>query len=366
MSGDIHEHVIETERMGKINVYVQGDIEHARRGEKGSQPVFLTVHDIAKNHTSWLNFVYHPSMNNVRERAVFIHVDLLGQENDAPDLDDHTKYPTMQIMGEDLINVLDNLRVKTVIGLGDGAGANILLRFEMMHHTRCMGSILINATSNAAGIKDKFTEKITQRFPRLSISHPRDYLTLHRFGYKLEDIENDEELAAALDEYKDRIGESKINSKNERFYIDAFMNRDDITARIGKIPDDMLFITGGRSAYAANLDNMYGHCNKTKVSQLRIDDVNDVLDESPAKMATSLLLFCKGLGWLTTLATPGVDRQRSASQSSQGSGHGGSGGRRMSMEEYDRPNIRRLSLTGAGLGVSSPPKAPSDDGENKD
>ena len=60
-------------------------------------------------------------------------------------------------MGEDLVNVLDNLRVKTVIGLGDGAGANILLRFEMMHHTRCMGSLLINATANAAGIKDKFT-----------------------------------------------------------------------------------------------------------------------------------------------------------------------------------------------------------------
>ncbi len=75
---------------------------------------------------------------------------------------------------------------------------------------------------------------------------------------------------------------------------------------------------------------------------MRIDDVNDVMDESPAKLANSLLLFCKGLGWLTTLATPGVDRQRSASQSSQGSGAGAAaGGRRMSMEEYDRPNIRR-------------------------
>ncbi len=60
-------------------------------------------------------------------------------------------------MGEDLINVLDTLRVKTVIGLGDGAGANILLRFEMMHHTRCMGVLLINPTANATGIKEKFT-----------------------------------------------------------------------------------------------------------------------------------------------------------------------------------------------------------------
>ena len=60
------------------------------------------------------------------------------------------------------------------------------------------------------------------------------------------------------------------------------------------------------------------------------------------KFANSLLLFAKGLGWLTSLATPGVERQRSSSQASIGSGGAGAGagGRRMSMEEYDKPNIR--------------------------
>lgn len=36
-------------------------------------------------------------------------------------------------VGEDLVTVLDQLRIKHVIGLGDGAGANILARFGMMH-----------------------------------------------------------------------------------------------------------------------------------------------------------------------------------------------------------------------------------------
>ena len=36
-------------------------------------------------------------------------------------------------VGEDLVTVLDQLRIKHVIGLGDGAGANILARFAMMH-----------------------------------------------------------------------------------------------------------------------------------------------------------------------------------------------------------------------------------------
>ncbi len=93
MSTDLHPHVIETERIGKLNVYVQGDIELARKGER---PVFMTVHDIGKNHVNWLNFVHHPSMVHVHERAVFIHVDMLGQEDDAEDLPSDTKWPTMQ------------------------------------------------------------------------------------------------------------------------------------------------------------------------------------------------------------------------------------------------------------------------------
>lgn len=157
----IHTHVIETERCGALNVYVQGDIEQARKGEKGSHPVFLTVHDIGKNHNSWLNFVYHPSMSNVRDRAVFIHVDLSGQEDDAKDI---KSFPSVQTIGEDLINVLDNLRVKTVIGLGDGAGANILLRFEIMHHSRTLGVILLNPTATSAGMVDKFTVRYKSLF----------------------------------------------------------------------------------------------------------------------------------------------------------------------------------------------------------
>lgn len=81
------------------------------------------------------------------------------------------------------------------------------------------------------------------------------------------------------------------------------------------------------------------------------------LPPQPAKVAQSILLFCKGLGLLTSVAMAGVDRQRTFSGSS---GEGESLGRRrlsrgMSMEEYDKPNIRRLSLTCA----DPPPPVPA-------
>ena len=46
---------------------------------------------------------------------------------------------------------------------------------------------------------------------------------------------------------------------------------------------------------------MYQAADKTRTSILRVDGVGDVLAEAPAKVATAILLFCQGLGLLTTL-----------------------------------------------------------------
>ena len=73
-------------------------------------------------------------------------------------------------------------------------------------------------------------------------------------------------------------------------------------------------------------------------------------------MAQSILLFCKGQGQLTSVVMPGVDRNRAFSTSSGGSNEAANGhppaasanrrmSRGMSMEDYDQPNIRRLSLS---------------------
>ena len=84
------------------------------------------------------------------------------------------------------------------------------------------------------------------------------------------------------------------------------------------------------------------HNSLLEILRLHFWIFTEYLSLSLLKFANSLLLFAKGLGWLTSLATPGVERQRSSSQASIGSGGAGTGagGRRMSMEEYDKPNIR--------------------------
>lgn len=66
----------------------------------------------------------------------------------------------MQMLGEDLVTVLDFLHIKYVIGLGEGAGANILLRFGMAHASRCLGLILVNVTAGKTSVMDYFKDKV--------------------------------------------------------------------------------------------------------------------------------------------------------------------------------------------------------------
>jgi hypothetical protein len=66
----------------------------------------------------------------------------------------------MQMLGEDLVTVLDFLHIKYVIGLGEGAGANILLRFGMAHAARCLGLILVNVTAGKTSVMDYFKDKV--------------------------------------------------------------------------------------------------------------------------------------------------------------------------------------------------------------
>lgn len=148
----ISHHVIPTERAGALNVWVQGDLSLAQNKEtRDSVCVFMTVHDVGANHNAWLRFANSPAMAEIREKSVFLHIDLLGQEDGAEDI---PNFPTMQEIGEDLVNILDTLRVKVVIGLGEGAGANIMLRFGAMHVTRCLGVVCINPNEVAMSMLD--------------------------------------------------------------------------------------------------------------------------------------------------------------------------------------------------------------------
>lgn len=64
------------------------------------------------------------------------------------------------MIGEDLVTVLDFLHIKYVIGLGEGAGANVLLWFGLTHAARTLGMILVNVTAEKTHVMDYFKDRV--------------------------------------------------------------------------------------------------------------------------------------------------------------------------------------------------------------
>ena len=69
-------------------------------------------------------------------------------------------FPDMRTIGHGLLEVIDALSIAYVIGLGEGAGANILARFGMDYPQRSLGLILIHCTSTVAGVMEYFRDKV--------------------------------------------------------------------------------------------------------------------------------------------------------------------------------------------------------------
>jgi len=286
-------HVVQLEEVGPVSVFVQGDLEKGRDGT-----VYLTVHDVGRSFRSFVNFVLHDSMKEVRSRALFLHIAVPGQEPGAEDLPQGAKFPTCQELGLNLVSVLDQMRIQRVIGLGDGAGANIITRFGMCHPSRVHGIVTINNTATAP-LAQGFMEKLKVR------------------------------LAALQKE-----GKSTVNEKNVSRFADVYKKRTDILPQLNKrINFDVLLITGMKSSRAVDTEAIHKEMTPGLSSIIKFEEVSEPLSEVPQKTAEALLLFCQGVGLLPT-----VGRRTSQDVSRKNS---------MSMQEYDQPNIRRLSLTTA-------------------
>ncbi|XP_077291583.1 uncharacterized protein ZK1073.1 isoform X2 [Arctopsyche grandis] len=314
-------YVVSTDRSGDIHVHVQGDLSQQEK-----RCVFLTVHDLGCNHTSFHDFVNSPCMLEIRDRSCFIHIDVPGHEDNAPDLPDSYQFPTLQTLGEDLVTVLDFLHVKYAVGLGEGAGANVLARCGLAHPRRLLGLILINCTGSAASVMDVFKNKFLKWRGGEVTQSEEEFLLYHKFGHHIvQETETDKDRV--LQEFVSRLRGS-LNSHNLKLYVRAFLNRRDLSLKGCQL--DTLLVTGALSPYSGVVEKLYREQDKNKVTMLKVERAGDVLTEAPAKVSQSLLLFCQGQGLLTSLSLPGVERRMS---------------RAMSMEEYDKPNIRRLSIT---------------------
>ncbi|XP_010083599.1 PREDICTED: protein NDRG1-like, partial [Pterocles gutturalis] len=164
---DVQEQDVETVH-GSVHVTMCGT-------PRGNRPAILTYHDIGLNHKTCFNPLFNfEDMQEITQHFAVCHVDAPGQQDGAPSFQTGYVYPSMDQLAEMLPGILKQFGLKTVIGMGTGAGAYILTRFALNHAEMVEGLVLINVNPCAEGWMDWAATKIsgwTNALPDMVISH---------------------------------------------------------------------------------------------------------------------------------------------------------------------------------------------------
>uniref|UniRef100_A0A8C9RHX7 N-myc downstream regulated 1a n=1 Tax=Scleropages formosus TaxID=113540 RepID=A0A8C9RHX7_SCLFO len=204
---ELKEHDVETP-YGKVHCTMKGV-------PKGDRPVILTFHDIGLNHKTCFDPLFsHEDMQEIMQHFAVCHVDAPGQHEGAATFPQGYDYPSMDQLSEVLPLVL-NLR--SVIGMGVGAGAYILAKFALDYHTMVEGLVLININPCAEGWMDWAAHKISGWAHAMP-----DMIITHLFGK--EEIHNNHDLIAT---YRHHIL-NEVNQANLHLFVKSYDSRRDL------------------------------------------------------------------------------------------------------------------------------------------
>ncbi|XP_019406278.1 PREDICTED: protein NDRG3 isoform X4 [Crocodylus porosus] len=301
---------------------------------KGNRPVILTYHDIGLNHKSCFNaFFNFEDMQEITRHFAVCHVDAPGQQEGAPPFPSGYQYSSMDELAEMLPAVLTHLSLKSIIGIGVGAGAYILSRFALNHPDLVEGIVLINIDPCAKGWIDWAVAKLSGWTTNIV-----DIVLAHHFGH--------EELQANLDliqTYTLHIAQD-INQDNLQLFLNSYNSRRDLeierpvlginenTAKTLKCP--ALLVVGDSSPAVEAVVECNSRLDPTKTTLLKMADCGGLPQVvQPGKLTEAFKYFVQGMGYipymqlnhLSTESVPTASMTRLIHSRTQSSSSVGSG-----------------------------------------
>ena len=297
-----------------------GSLLVARQGAKPGPktPVILTYHDLGLNYISNYEGFFSLSENcSLLASFTIYHINAPGQESHK--LDPDYKFPSIDILANQIKDVLDYYKIRTFIGLGTGVGANILTRFALANPKPVEGLILINANCSQASWRDWFWAKrnIKSLISSSSSSPPSsmdvnsssnylpnnvtDYLLWHHFGTNLR--HRDSPNRDIIDIYRSYFNGITVHPANLGLFLESYFKRSPIRlsrnphASKTKLSCQVLLVTGSASPYLDSTIIMNSRLDPKSTTWLKIDGSAMVLEERPHKVSQALHLFLQGLGY---------------------------------------------------------------------
>uniref|UniRef100_A0A3P8TF36 N-myc downstream regulated 1a n=1 Tax=Amphiprion percula TaxID=161767 RepID=A0A3P8TF36_AMPPE len=303
---EVSEHDVETPH-GRLHCTMKGV-------PKGDRPVILTFHDIGLNHkTCWDTLFNHEDMSEIMHHFAVCHVDALGQHEGANTFSTGYEYPSMDQLAETLPLVLKHFGLKSVIGMGIGAGAYVLTRFALDYPNMMEGLLLININPCAEGWMDWAAHKIS------GLTHAMpDMIITHLFGK--EEIHHNQDLIAT---YRHHII-NDMNQFNLHLFVKSYESRRDLeierpvpgsNVRTLKCPS--LLVVGDSSPAVEAVVECNTKLDPTKTTLLKMADCGGMPQvDQPAKLTEAFKYFIQGMGYMPSASMTRLVRSRTASGSS--------------------------------------------------
>ncbi|XP_045900995.1 protein NDRG1-A-like [Micropterus dolomieu] len=282
---------------------------------RAHRPVILTFHDVGLNHKSCFDSLFnHEDMHEITRHLPVCHVEAPGQHEGAKTLPTAFAYPSMDQLSEALPAVLKHFGLRTVIGLGVGAGAYILARFALNHPELVDGLVLININPCAEGIIDSVANKITEWTHTLP-----DTIITHLFGK--DEIQTNHDLIAT---YRHHIT-ATMNQSNVSQFFRSYNNRTVLeverpvpggTINARTLKCSTLLVVGDNSPAVEAVVECNSKLNPTKTTLLKMADCGGLPQvDQPAKVIEALKYFIQGMGYLSSSSMTRL-RSRTTSSSS--------------------------------------------------
>uniref|UniRef100_A0A3Q3N793 Protein NDRG1-like n=1 Tax=Mastacembelus armatus TaxID=205130 RepID=A0A3Q3N793_9TELE len=277
-----------------------------------NRPAILTFHDVGLNHKSCFETLFnHEDMQEIIRHLPVCHVEAPGQHEGAKTLPTEYAYPSMDQLSEALPAVLKHFRLRSVIGLGVGAGAYILAKFALNHPDMVDGLALININPNAEGLMDTVANKWTHTLP--------DTIITHLFGK--DEIQTNHDLIAT---YRHHIT-ATMNQSNVSQFLHSYNHRSALEVErpvpggninVRTLKCSTLLLVGDSSPAVEAVVDCNSKLNPNKTTLLKMADCGGLPQvDQPAKVIEALKYFIQGMGYLSSASMTRL-RSRTTSGSS--------------------------------------------------
>uniref|UniRef100_UPI0037E844C8 protein NDRG3-like isoform X1 n=1 Tax=Semicossyphus pulcher TaxID=241346 RepID=UPI0037E844C8 len=300
---DCQEHDVETAH-GVLHVTMRGVA-------KGNRPTILTYHDIGLNHKSCFNSLFnYEDMQEVTQHFSVLHVDAPGQQENAPVFPAGYQYPTMDELAEMLPSVMTQLQVKSVIGIGVGAGAYILTKLALNEPSLVEGLVLINVDPCAKGWMDWAASKLSGWTSNLV-----DNIMGHHFS--TDELTENKEI---IQTYRLHVSQD-IPQDNLAMFYGSYDGRTELQMErpipglnettVTTLRCPALLVVGDTSPAVDVVVECNSRLNPTKTTLLKMADCGGLPQVvQPGKLAEAFKYFVQGMGYI-----PHVVSNRLSSQS---------------------------------------------------